>query len=81
MAGVTILWTIGKVIVGVAILVAAKRLSKAERTKFGSIGWYTTTVKLDPEIAREIQAEKLGEKVVKLNTAPAHNIPSHDSVI
>ena len=27
----------------------AKRLSKAERSKFGSIGWYTTTVKLDLE--------------------------------
>jgi len=36
---------------------------------------------VDPETARAIQAEKLGEKVVKLNTAPAHNIPSHDSVI
>ncbi|MDZ4754878.1 MAG: phosphomethylpyrimidine synthase [Phycisphaerae bacterium] len=32
---------------------------------------------VDPDTAKQVQAEKL----VKLNTAPAHNIPSHDSVI
>ncbi len=26
-----------------------KRLSKVQRSRFGSIGWYTTTVKLDLE--------------------------------
>ncbi len=32
---------------------------------------------VDPETAKELQAKKL----VQLNTAPAHNLPSHDSVI
>ncbi|MDG2032039.1 MAG: phosphomethylpyrimidine synthase ThiC [Phycisphaerales bacterium] len=32
---------------------------------------------VDPDQAKEIQ----GEQFVKLNTAPAHNLPSHDSLI
>ena len=39
---------------------------------------------VDGETAKKIQKEKLGkdaEKLVKLNTAPAHNVPTHDSLI
>jgi phosphomethylpyrimidine synthase len=32
---------------------------------------------VDPEDARRVQ----GERLVQLNTAPAHNVPTHDSVI
>lgn len=36
---------------------------------------------VDPDEAKRIQREKLGEELVQLNTAPAHNIPSEDRVI
>ena len=39
---------------------------------------------VDGDTAKKIQKEKLGkdaEKLVKLNTAPAHNVPTHDSLI
>jgi phosphomethylpyrimidine synthase len=32
---------------------------------------------VDPDAARTVQ----GERLVQLNTAPAHNVPVHDSVI
>jgi phosphomethylpyrimidine synthase len=32
---------------------------------------------VDPQSARQVQ----GERLVQLNTAPAHNVPTHDSVI
>jgi hypothetical protein len=32
---------------------------------------------VDPDSARNVQ----GERLVQLNTAPAHNVPTHDSVI
>ena len=34
----------------------------------------------DPDEARERQARGLG-KVVQINTAPAHNLPSHDPLL
>jgi hypothetical protein len=32
---------------------------------------------VDPDAAKTVQ----GERLVQLNTAPAHNVPVHDSVI
>ncbi|SHG64449.1 hypothetical protein SAMN05444003_0290 [Cognatiyoonia sediminum] len=33
----------------------AKRLTEEETTRLGSIGWHTTTVKLEMEVARDIK--------------------------
>lgn len=33
----------------------AKKLSAADRKKLGSVEWYTTTVKLDLEVKKEIE--------------------------
>ncbi len=35
----------------------------------------------DEATARQIQAEKLAPRTVELNTAPAHNLPTHDPII
>lgn len=32
---------------------------------------------VDPDVARQLQEQRL----VQVNTAPAHNVPTHDSVI
>ncbi len=36
---------------------------------------------VDPETAKSLHAEKVGAKLVQLNTAPAHNLPKHDPII
>ena len=35
----------------------------------------------DDDEARAIQERKTGDKIVELNTAPAHNLPSHDPLV
>ena len=35
----------------------------------------------DAETAKRVQEERAAEKLVELNTAPAHNLPSHDPII
>lgn len=48
---------------------------KASEAKADKLSCHSDYV--DPETAKKIQREK----VVQLNTAPAHNVPTHDSVI
>ena len=53
--------------------------SKTKRVMDGDAGAKAAchSDSVDGDEAKQIQAQKL----VKLNTAPAHNIPSHDPVI
>ncbi len=67
------------------------RLAKKEATEPRRAGDEATKGKLschsdyvDAETAKKLQKDTLGkeaDKLVKLNTAPAHNVPSHDSLI
>ena len=53
----------------------ASKTRKAVGAEEGKAGCHSDYV--DPETARTVQ----GDRLVQLNTAPAHNLPSHDPVI
>ena len=53
----------------------ASKTKKKTQTEDGKASCHSDYV--DPDEAKKIQ----GETLVQLNTAPAHNLPSHDPLI